>query len=163
MSNHLYDFEENLYYSTYHNYSIYHKQFFDETKHIIDLSLINIILNFKKNYSVSPVFAMLHVFDYEENINNLKIALLRLNANILRNDLLNNIHNKIFRHPRCSHSKNPVNAVIKLFYQNSEVIVFLCNNCKQFIEYFLNYHNENDLHNQLYYQSFHPLNYSTHM
>ena len=62
MQNHLYDYDETLDYSFYHGYD---KEFIYETKHIIDLSLINIILNFKKNYSVSPVFATLNVFDNE--------------------------------------------------------------------------------------------------
>ena len=160
MQKHLYDYEETLDYSFYHGYD---KEFINETKFLIDFSLINIILNFKKNYSVYHVLDTLNMFNYELHIEILMIALLRLNANILRNDLLYNIKNKIFRHPRCSHSKYPVNSVIKFFYQNSKVIVFLCDDCKKFIEYYKNYHYENELQNLLYYKSFHPLNYCTYM
>ena len=46
MSNHLYDFEENLYYSTYHNYSIYHKQL---EKYIAITT--NKLLSFTKKWS----------------------------------------------------------------------------------------------------------------
>ena len=85
MQKHLYDYEETLDYSFYHGYD---KEFINETKFLIDFSLINIILNFKKNYSVYHVLDTLNTFNNELHIEILMIALLRLNANILRNDLL---------------------------------------------------------------------------
>ena len=156
LQNLIQDYDETVENSFYHGYD---KEFIYETKHIIELSLINIQINFNKEYPMSPVLQTLIVFENEHHIEILMVALLRLNANILHNDLWNNIHNKIFRHPRCSHSKNPVNAVIKF----AKVLAFICNDCKKFIEYYKKYHDENELQNLLYYKSFHPLNYCTYM
>ena len=156
LQDHIEDYDVTVENSIYHGYD---KQFIYETKHIIQLSLINIQINFNKEYPMSPVLQTLIVFENEQHIEILMVALLRLNANILHNDLWYNIHKKIFRHPRCSHSKKPVNAVIKF----AKVLAFICNDCKKFIEYYKKYHDENELQNLLYYKSFHPLNYCTYM
>ena len=164
LQDHIQDYDETVENSIYHGYD---KQFIYETKHIIQLSLINIQINFNKEYPMSPVLQTLIVFENEHHIEILMVALLRLNANILHNDLWYNINNKIFRHPRCSHSNKPVNAVIKFsknqYFIESNVLAFLCNDCKKFIEYYKKYHDENELQNLLYYKSFHPLNYCTYM
>ena len=147
------------------------KEFINETKFLIDFSLKNIIFNFKKFYSmdtsVYPVFDLMKAFKSKRHIEDLMEALLHYNAIVLRRNILFNIEYKKFRHPRCSHSSYPVNAAIKFFDQNdskdTQVLVFLCDKCKKFIEYYKKYHNEYELENLLFYSSFHPLNYCTFM
>ena len=163
MQNHLNDYEESLDESFYHGFE---KEFIDETKFLTDYSFKNIKLNLKKYQSVFPVKVLLVSFNYYLHIKDKMEALLLYNAIELRSNILFNIQNEIFRHPRCSHSSYPVNAAIKFFDQdnkNSQVLVFLCDNCKKFIEYYIKYHDEYTLKNQLYYSSFHPLNYSSFM
>ena len=163
MKNHLNYYKESLDESIYHGYA---KEFINETKFLINYSLQNIKLNLKKYQSVFPVKDLLESFNYYRHIEDKMEALLLYNAIELRRNILFNIQYEIFRHPRCSHSSYPVNAAIKIFDQdnkNSQVLVFLCNKCKKFIEYFIKYLDEYTLQNQLYYSSFHPLNYSTFM